>query len=138
MSDTDMTLIFLGTASGIPVENRSMQTIVLKIKNDIHIIDPADGASSLLLKNKIDHKCIRSVFVSHMHADHYSGLPQLLKTAMLLGKKSRLDVFMPDEGIVPLQRILESSYLPLENLGFPIKLNGIENQQVHLIGSRPS
>ena len=42
-----MRVFFLGTASGLPVQDRFSQTIVLELNGELHIIDPADAASSL-------------------------------------------------------------------------------------------
>lgn len=49
---------------------------------------------------KIDH-----IFISHMHGDHYLGLPGLLFTYHLLGREKDLHVFAPEgmEEIIEVQ-----------------------------------
>ncbi len=114
---------FLGTASGLPAVDRFGQTIVLSHHSDDdyhYILDAGDGASSLLTRHGYDHRKIRGVFVSHMHADHHGGLAQVLKTAMHIRKRSDLYVLAPAEGIAALQAYLEASYLIPEWLGYPI------------------
>lgn len=114
---------FLGTASGLPAADRFGQTIVLTHRGDEeyhYILDAGDGASSLLTRHGFDHRKIRGVFVSHMHADHHGGLVQIVKTAMHIGRTEDLYVLAPAEGIAPLQAYFEASYLLPEWLGYPI------------------
>lgn len=118
-------MFFLGTASGLPVQDRFSQTIVLELNGELHIIDPADAASSLLARARLDHRKIRSVVVSHMHADHHVGLIQVLKTAMHLRKQTSIQILFPSEGIEPLTTFLNACYLPIEWLGYPVDIHGI-------------
>ena len=56
-----------------------------------------------------------------MHADHHCGLIQVVKTAMHEGRTDELVILAPDEGLEPLRRYLEASYLFDYFLGFPIR-----------------
>lgn len=123
-----MELCFLGSASGLPTAARFGQTIVLAEKGlsgsdsgPLIIIDPGDGASSLMARNGLDHRAIGAVLISHMHGDHHCGLIQLLKTSMHLGKSDELTILAPAEGIEPLKAYLRASYLYDEALGYPVR-----------------
>ncbi|MBA3943134.1 MAG: MBL fold metallo-hydrolase [Herpetosiphonaceae bacterium] len=116
----------LGTASGLPAHHRFGQTIILTQhtpdEGESHLIlDAGDGASSLLMRHGYDHRRIRSIFISHMHADHHAGLIQLLKTCMHLEKRDELIILAPAEGIPAFKAYLDASYLFEEWLGFPIR-----------------
>ncbi|HET7559151.1 MAG TPA: MBL fold metallo-hydrolase, partial [Limnochordia bacterium] len=120
-----MRLTFLGTASGLPAPTRFGQTIVLTVDEAAspprHILlDPGDGASSLLARGGFDHTHIAAIFISHMHADHHGGFAQVVKTSMHLGKRSPLVVYAPAEGIAALQAYLDASYLFAPWLGFEL------------------
>lgn len=116
-----MEIYFLGTASGLPTPRRFSQTIVFNADGELHVLDVADGASSLLCRHGLDHKAVRSVVISHMHGDHHGGLIQLLKTMMHHGRKAPLLIYMPGEGIAAYQRILEACYLIPQWLGYDIE-----------------
>lgn len=123
-----MELWFLGSASGLPTAARFGQTIVLAEKGlsssdpgPLIVIDPGDGASSLMARCRLDHRAISAVLISHMHGDHHCGLIQLLKTSMHLGKSDELVILAPAEGIDPLKAYLRASYLYDEALGYPVR-----------------
>jgi len=59
---------------------------------------------------------LRSIFLSHLHADHLSGLPMLLQVANLWQKRddsfrfangNRLEVFLPRMGLESMREFLE-------------------------------
>lgn len=132
----------LGTASGLPAPHRFGQTIVVtrhdEESGDSHfILDTGDGASSLLMRNGFDHRRIHGIFISHMHADHHTGLAQVLKTCMHLRKQDELVIFAPDEGIAAFKAYFDASYLFEEWFGFPIRwvpLSGLSEQGADLYG----
>jgi hypothetical protein len=136
-----MEVCFLGTASGLPARGRFGQTIVLTVEEAgtfIHyLLDVGDGASSLLMRHGFDHRDIRGIFISHMHADHHGGFAQVVKTAMHVRKEDELIVLAPDEGIAPLKGYLEASYLLDPFLGYPLRwiaLGPTVGQEVALPG----
>ncbi|NLK08216.1 MAG: MBL fold metallo-hydrolase [Firmicutes bacterium] len=125
-----MKLMFLGTASGLPTHDRFSQTVVLEIDKTLHLIDVGDAASSLLAQSKLNHQSIRSIVVSHMHADHHAGLAQVLKTSMHLKKDSDLKIVLPSEGINAVVGFLEACYLPLEWLKYPVEMIPIGDEEI--------
>jgi ribonuclease BN (tRNA processing enzyme) len=74
-------------------------------------------------KWSLDVYSIPAIFISHLHADHLSGLPMFIQTASLWQKRdevyrfpngNRLEVFMPKMGVSILRE-----YLELVGLGQP-------------------
>lgn len=122
----DLQIVFLGTASGLPTASRFGQTIVLEAPaehdtSSLCLLDPGDGASSLLAQHGFDHRQISTIFISHMHADHHAGLPQVLKTCMHLGRRDEITILAPGEGISAIQGYLDASYLYESLLPYPIR-----------------
>lgn len=50
-----------------------------------------------LRKYRLSFSRINQIFISHMHGDHVFGLPGLISTMHLLGRKHALSVFGPSE-----------------------------------------
>jgi ribonuclease BN (tRNA processing enzyme) len=97
------------------------------------LLDVADGASALLRRHGLRHLAIRSVAVSHMHADHHSGLVQLLKTSMHLGRREPLRIYLPGEALAGYQAFMELCYLAPELLGYHIEWQAISvDEEVEL------
>ncbi len=132
-----MRLHFLGTSSGLPTALRASQTIALETDDgDVVLLDVADGASYLLLRQGLDHASVTDVVISHMHADHHSGLAQFLKTAMHQKRTAPLRLFAPGEGIAALQDYLTASYIVPEWLGYEISWLEIQPEQELGAGGR--
>jgi ribonuclease Z len=100
------------------------------------LIDCGEGTQLQLRKFKIRFSKINQIFISHLHGDHIFGLPGLISTFNLLGRKSELCIY----GHVDLQQYL-SCFLNqfgkdlLFNIKFvPVKTNRqkiiFENRQV--------
>ena len=72
-------LITLGTRSGPnPTAWRAQSSNVLIINGIPYIIDAGDGVTRRLTRAKIGFRDIDTIFITHPHSDHTSGLPALL------------------------------------------------------------
>lgn len=67
----------------------------------IFLIDCGEGTQLQLIKYKLSLFKIDAVFISHLHGDHYLGLPGLLNTLALYGRKDPLHIYGP-KGLKPL------------------------------------
>jgi len=68
---------------------------VLEIKNHMFLIDCGEGTQVQLRKSKIKFSRVNHIFVSHLHGDHFFGLPGLVSTFRLLGREKELHVYGP-------------------------------------------
>ncbi len=67
--------ITLGTGSGpVPSPTNSQPANLLHYADQFILVDAGDGAIEQLAKAKIPLGAVRTVFISHMHFDHTSGL----------------------------------------------------------------
>lgn len=76
-----------------------------------------------LRKYKVKMQRIQSIFISHLHGDHFFGLIGLLSTYNLLGRKTPLTIYGPPglEEVIRLQFKVSESY-------FEYELNFVETQ----------
>lgn len=117
-------LIILGTSSAIPTRERNLSAQILNHNDRYSLIDCGEGTQIQLRRHKISFQRIDRVFISHLHADHYLGLPGLLATMDLLGRTSPLDVYCP-EGLEELIHV-----------NFKISDSGV-NYQLNFISVKP-
>lgn len=90
-----MKLSILGCYAATPRALQNPSAQVLEIRNHIFLIDCGEGTQLQLRKNGIRFSRIQHVFISHLHGDHFFGLPGLISTFRLLGREKELHVYGP-------------------------------------------
>ena len=93
-----MKLHILGCYAATPRTLSNPTSQVLEIRNHLFLIDCGEGTQVQLRKNKIKFSRIEHIFISHLHGDHFFGLPGLISTFRLLGREKDLHIYGP-EGI---------------------------------------
>ena len=97
----DLELAFLGTAGSMPTAQRAPSAMLLRRGGERLLFDCAEGTQRQLLRSAIGLVDLREVFLTHYHADHYLGLPGMLKTFSLRGRELPITVYGPP-GLVEL------------------------------------
>jgi ribonuclease Z len=91
----DLDLVFLGTSGSGPTAQRSPSATLLRRGGDRLLIDCAEGTQRQLMRSSIGLPELREIFLTHFHADHYLGLPGMLKTFGLRGRTEPLTIYGP-------------------------------------------
>jgi ribonuclease Z len=90
-------LFILGCGSATPTTYRNPSAQLLRFESADVLIDCGEGTQMQLLKHKLKSSRIHSIFISHLHGDHYLGLQGLLSSMHLLGRKQPLHLYGPEE-----------------------------------------
>lgn len=91
----DLDLVFFGTSGSVPTAQRAPSALLLRRGGERLLFDCGEGTQRQLLRSAVGLIELREVFVSHFHADHYLGLPGMLKTFALRGREMPLTVYGP-------------------------------------------
>lgn len=108
---------FLGTGSSIPSVKRNHPAILLHMGPDWMLFDCGEGTQLQLEKAGVSPMKIKRIFISHWHADHFSGVLPLIETLHLYDRKEPLEVYGPEASRF-VDALIELSYW---GIGFPIK-----------------
>ena len=90
-----MKLHILGCYAATPRTLTNPTSQVLEIGNHMFLIDCGEGTQVQLRKLKIKFSRINHIFISHLHGDHFFGLPGLISTFRLLGRDKELHIYGP-------------------------------------------
>lgn len=91
----ELSVLFLGTAGSVPTPQRSLSATLVQRGSDRFLVDCGEGTQRQLIRIGIGINQISHVFITHLHADHYLGLPGLMKTWQLWGRTEPVDVYGP-------------------------------------------
>ncbi len=91
----DLDLVFFGTSGSVPTAQRAPSALLVRRGGERLLFDCGEGTQRQMLRSSVGLIELREVFVSHFHADHYLGLPGMLKTFALRGRELPLTVFGP-------------------------------------------
>jgi ribonuclease Z len=119
-----MKLTILGCHSASPHENKNPTSQLFDIKGHRFLIDCGEGTQVQLRKAKVSFVHIKHIFISHLHGDHFYGLPGMVSSFRLLGREAPLHIYGP-KGIKQAVTLL----LKLANswTNFPLHFHELES-----------
>jgi ribonuclease Z len=91
----DLSLFFAGTAGSVPTPRRGLPALLLRAGGERILLDCGEGTQHQLLRSNVGLPDVDAVFLTHLHLDHWLGLPGMLKTFDMRDRERRLDVFGP-------------------------------------------
>lgn len=109
----EFTITILGSSSAIPTSTRFPSAQVVSHQYEPFLVDCGEGTQIQLRKNKIRFSKINHIFISHLHGDHFFGLVGLISSFNLLGRKTDLHIYAPEEieKVIELQLSISESQL---------------------------
>jgi hypothetical protein len=116
-----MNFIILGTGPGLPETARHQSSLYVQVGPKHFLFDCGEGTSRQLIKHGLDGDLIDSVFISHYHPDHVSGLFMLLQTYLIQNRTKPLQVFLPERPAIFLET-MQFFYTFTQRLPFQLKL----------------
>ncbi len=118
----DLDLVFLGTSGSLPTAQRAPAATLVRRGGERLLFDCAEGTQRQLLRSNVGLVELREIFLTHFHADHYLGLPGMLKTFSLRGRELPLTVYGPP-GLSDLFGGLRRIF---GRLGYPLELQELQ------------
>jgi ribonuclease Z len=113
----DLDIVFLGTSGSAPTAQRAPTALLVRRGGDRLLFDCAEGTQRQLMRSTVGLPDLDQIFLSHFHADHYLGLPGLLKTFSLRQREAPLTIYGPPglrELFADLRRIFGKVAYPVE------------------------
>ena len=88
-------LLFLGTGASVPSRDKATSCIAVRNGSDIILMDCGEGSQRQIMISPFSFMKIRAILITHLHGDHVFGLPGLLQTMSLTGRKEPVTIYGP-------------------------------------------
>jgi ribonuclease Z len=113
-------ITFIGTSSGKTSLNRFHSSLLFSSDKYNLLVDAGDGISRALMSNEINFETINGILFTHLHPDHFSGLPELIVQLKMMNRNEPLDIFIHESLKVAVEESLLRSYILPDKMGFQI------------------
>lgn len=90
-------LTFLGTSSGVPTRYRNVTSLAVQttLGRDWWMVDCGEATQHRLQRLPLSVHDLAGICITHVHGDHSYGLPGLLASASMTGRKRPLIIIAP-------------------------------------------
>lgn len=121
---------FLGTAAALPTGDRgnTMLAVTGAPGEPGLLIDCGDGVYRALVRAELGPDAIGDLFITHAHIDHVGGLPSLLESFRLSGRKRPLRIHAIPEALDIARKLLDTFAfeLTLDSWPYTVSLTAVE------------
>ena len=135
-----MELQFLGSGDAFGSGGRFNTCFYVRGSNSAFLVDCGASSMTAFRKFGIDPNTVRTIIISHLHGDHFGGLPFFILDAQLVSRRTApltiigpagvrdrilaaMEIFFP--GSTKVERKFELAFSELET-GVPLKVEGSE------------
>lgn len=95
-----------------------MSSLAIQREGSLYLFDCGEGTQRQMMRFGVGF-AVREIFITHLHADHYLGLPGLLRTMSLQGREEDLVVWGAEGSGAVLRSAVE---LGGDRLQFPVSV----------------
>lgn len=102
-----MKVTILGNNSALPAFGRNPTSQVVSVFGQYIMLDCGENTQSQMHRHAVKWSKLTHIFISHMHGDHYFGLPGLINSMSLLGRQAPVYLYAPAPIMPMLQEMLD-------------------------------
>lgn len=102
----ELSVTFVGTAGSVPTPQRGLSATLVQRGSQRFLVDCGEGTQRQLIRLGIGINSISHLLLTHLHADHYLGVPGMLKTWELWGRTDPVVIYGP-KGLLDFLDVLK-------------------------------
>jgi len=117
-----MESFILGTGGMMPLPNRNLTSMLLRREGELFLFDCGEATQVSLRQLNLKWKKISTIFISHTHADHVTGLPGILMLSSQVERNDPLVIIGPPK----IREYIETNRRVLDmHINYPIEVREI-------------
>lgn len=119
----NLEVYILGTSGMMPLPNRFLTSVLIRREGELMLFDCGEGTQVSLKKLNLKWKKISRIFISHMHADHVTGLPGMLMLSSQVDRIEPLHIYGPAKikEYIDANRTILDMYINYEIIVHPVE-----------------
>ncbi len=111
-------ITILGSGAALPTGHRRCSAQVVNVGGFKMLLDCAEGTQDNIRRCHIKLQALGTILISHLHGDHFFGLPGLLSTMHLCGRTEPVTVIAPKGA----KQVIETTFeLTGNHIGYPLE-----------------
>ena len=108
----------LGSGAALPTGHRRCSAQVVNVCGFKLLLDCAEGTQDNIRRCHVKLQGLGTILISHLHGDHFFGLPGLLSTMHLCGRTEPVTVIAPKGA----RQVIETTFeLTGNHVGYPLE-----------------
>src|ERR1700761_4114032 len=121
----DFSVFFAGTGGSLPTARRGLPALLVRRGGDRILFDCGEGTQRQLLRS-IGLADVDEIFITHLHADHWLGIPGMLKTFDLRDRHEPLTIHGPRG----LKDLIDGVMLYAGRTTYPLHIDELEPGEI--------
>ena len=118
-----MKVTILGNNSALPAYGRHPTCQIVWINDEPIMLDCGEAAQIQMQRYGVRWRNLNHICISHMHGDHYFGLPGFINSMSLLGRTTPLNLYSPASLRGILQQIMQVADT---ELSYPLHFHALQ------------
>jgi len=121
-------IMFLGTSASVPTKERNTPCLYFEHDYDVRfLMDIGECCQKSLISYGLKFMRINHIFITHWHADHFTGLIGLIQTMGLEGRTKPLHIYGPRRSKEFVDKLLTVGYY-VRN--YPIEVHELKPEDI--------
>jgi ribonuclease Z len=122
-----MRVIPLGTSSGKPTIKRNVSALAVAREGEWLLFDCGEGTQTQIIRAGLNPTRLAAIFITHLHGDHFNGLPGLLSTMGMNNHNRELTLVAP----AGIREYLDTlARLKILFINYPLQIREIDKDEL--------
>lgn len=128
-----MKVTILGNNSALPAFGRHPTSQIISVYGEDILLDCGEATQIQMQRYGFRWRKMHHIFISHLHGDHYFGLPGLINSMSLLGRTEPLHLYAPAN----LKKIIDDILLVADTvLAYPLHFHALPEGSALLVDTK--